>query len=81
MTKKELNIVTRELKEGINYPDTDLTPLWGCALPEFSLFQFISKEVIVMHLRWQCIMMNGNIDEKELNECLQILKDKKVIMV
>ena len=39
------------------------------------------KEVIVMHLRWQALYLNGNIDEEELSSCLQILKDKKVIMV
>ena len=81
MTKKELTLVTRELKEGISYPDTDLTPLWGCALSTFPLFKFVSKEVIVMHLRWQCLMFNGNIDEDELSNCLEILKHKKVIMV
>ncbi len=81
MTKKELQIVTRELKEGISYSNIDTSPLYGCGLPDFPLRKMVSKEVIVMHLKWQCLNLNGTIDEEELTNCLEILKRKKVIMV
>ena len=81
MNKNELSKVTRELKDGVSYPGIDISPLTGCALSDFPLRKIVSKEAIVMHLRWQCLFLNGNIDEEELSNCLHILKDKKVIMV
>jgi hypothetical protein len=81
MTKKEIVTVVNELRTNISYPKVDISPLFGCALNDFPLRKMIRKEVIVMHLRWQCLFLNGNIDEEELCYSLEILKDKKVIMV
>ena len=81
MTKKEIKEVVNELRAGISYPDTDISPLIGCGLSDFPLKKMIRKEVIVMHLRWQCLFLNGNIDEEELCNCIEIFKDKKIIIV
>lgn len=81
MTKKEIQTIVNELRDNISYPGIDISPLLGCGLSDFPLKKMIRKEVIVMHLRWQCLFINGNIDEEELSNCLEILKDKKVIMV
>jgi hypothetical protein len=81
MNKEEIKVVVQELREGISYPETDIGPLYGCGLDDFPKNKMIRKEVIVMHLRWQCLFFNGNIDEQELSNSLFILKDKKVIMV
>jgi hypothetical protein len=81
MTKKEIQIVVNELREKISYPEVDTSPLFGCALGDFPIGKIIRKEVIVMHLRWQCIFLNGNIDEEELCLNLEIFKVKRVIMV
>lgn len=81
MTKKEIQTVVNELREGISYPEVDISPLSGCGLPDFPKGKMIRKESIVMHLRWQCLFLNGNIDEEELCNELQLLKENKVIMV
>lgn len=81
MNKKEIKVVVQELIEGIYYPETNIGPLYGCGLDDFPKNKMVRKEVIVMHLRWQCLFLNGNIDEEELTNCLFILKDKKVIMI
>lgn len=81
MNKTEIKLVVNELREGKSYPDTDISPLSGCGLSDFPIGKMIRKEVIVMHLRWQCLFLNGNIDEEELSSCLYILKSKKVIMI
>ena len=81
MNKAEIKLVVDELREGKSYPETDISPLSGCGLSDFQKGKMIRKEVIVMHLRWQALYLNGNIDEEELSSCLEILKTKKVIMV
>ena len=81
MTKKELQIVVDELRNKISSPEVDITPLYGCGLSDFPIGKIIRKEVIVMHLRWQCLFLNGNIDEDELCLNLEIFKVKRVIMV
>lgn len=81
MTKEEIKIVVDELREGKYYNEIDISPMSGCGLPNFKKGKMIRKEVIVMHLRWQCININGDINEVELSYELQLLKDNKIIMV
>jgi hypothetical protein len=81
MNKNDCIIVVDELRNNISYPDVEISPLSGCGLPDFPIGKMIRKEAIVMHLRWQCKYLNGDIDEEQLSEELSILKSKKVIMV
>jgi len=81
MNKTEIKQVVDEIRKNISYPDIDISPLSGCGLSDFPLKKMIRKEVIVMHLRWQCINLNGSIDEVALSESVELLKDKKVIMI
>lgn len=81
MNKKELKIVTRELKDGKSYPDADIWVFDGFGLPDYPKGKAISKEAIVQMLRYQTIQLNGSIDEEELSNCLYLLKAKQVIMV
>lgn len=81
MTKQDLKILVDELRNDVSYPDVDTSPLFGCGLPEFPKRKIVRKEALLMHLRWQCIFLNGNIDEEELCYNLEIFKDKKIIMV
>jgi len=81
MNKKELIIVTRELKEGKSYPNADISIFDGFALPNYPKNNIISKETIVQMLRYQTMQFNGEINEQELSNCLYLLKAKKVIMV
>jgi len=81
MNKSDLKTVTDELRRDISYQGVDITPLMGCVLSDYPKGQIIRKEVIVMHLRWQCLFLNGNIDEEQLSDELYNLKRKGVIMV
>lgn len=81
MNKVEIKIVVEELRTGVSYPEVDTSPLLGCGLSDFPFGKIIRKEVLVMHLRWQCLFFNGMIDEEELCSCLEIFKYKKIIMV
>lgn len=81
MNKNDVKTVVDELRNDVSYPDTDITPLFGCGLPDFPDRKFVSKEVIVSHLRWQCMQLNGNVDENQLTEEIQVLRDKRVVMI
>jgi len=81
MTKTEIKQVVDELRNDISYPDVEISPLTGCGLKDFPLNKMIRKEVIVEHLRWQCLYLNGGIDEEELCNNLEIFKWKKIIMI
>ena len=81
MTKQDFKTVVNELRDGKSYPGTDTEPLHGCALSDYPKGQIIRKEVIVEMLRWQCLFLNGGIDEQELTNMLQIFKTKRIIMV
>ena len=81
MTKDEIKTVVDELREGKSYEGVDISPLLGCGLADFPKGKIIRKEVIVMHLRWQAVYLNGLIDEEELCINLEIFRDKRVIMV
>ena len=84
MTKRELQEVVKELREGTYYENIDCEPIIGIGLPDFTANKrerkHIRKEVIVNFLRWQTGMLNGEIDETELSSCLYLLS-KKVLMV
>lgn len=81
MTKNDVQIVVSELKDGVSYPDVDISPLTGCGLPDFPDRKFVSKEVVVSHLRWQCLQFNGEIDENQLSEEIAVLRAKRVVMI
>lgn len=81
MNKKEIKVVVDELRNNISYDDIDISPMAGCRLSGFKKGKHIRKEVIVMHLRWQCLNINGSIDEEALVDELELLKENKIIMV
>jgi len=81
MTKADVKEVVDDLRNGKTYPGVDTTPLLGLALDDFPKGKFVRKEVISNMLNWQCQLLNGEIDEQELDDCLTWLKQKKVVMV
>jgi len=81
MTKQDVKTVVDDLRNGVYYENVSIEPLFGCALKDFPFRKYVRKEVIVNHLRYQCLFLNGGIDEVELDNCLFILKNKQVIMV
>lgn len=81
MNKSEVKTVVDELRNGTHYPEVSVEPLFGCGLPDFPDRKIVRKEVIVNHLRWQCLQFNGEIDENQLTEEIEILRAKRIIMV
>jgi hypothetical protein len=81
MTKAEIKEVVDDLRKHKTYPGVDTTPIHGLGLSDFPKGKYIRREVISNFLNWQCMLFNGNIDEEELDNCLFLLKDKRVMMV
>ena len=81
MTKADIIQVVDDLRNGKTYPGVDTSPLFGLALSDFPKGKFVRKEVISNMLNWQCMLLNGNIDENELDDCIVWLKQKKVVMI
>ncbi len=80
MTKQDVLVVVKELRENVIYEDVDDSPLHGLGLNDFSVGKYVRKEAIVKFLNWQCRYLGGGIDENELENCISLLKQKKVIM-
>ena len=81
MTKAEIKEVVNDLRNSKTYPGVDTEPLYGLGLSDFTKGKYVRREVISNFLNWQCMFLNGEIDEKELDNCLFLLKNKKVVMV
>ena len=81
MTKAEIREVVDDLRNGKTYPDVDTSPLYGLALEDFPKGKYVRKEVISNMLNWQCMLLNGEIDEDELDNCLRWWKEKRVVMI
>ena len=81
MTKNEIKEVVDDLRNGKTYPGVDTSPLCGIALSDFPKGKIVRKEVISNMLSWQCQLLNGEIDENELVDCIGWLKEKRVVMV
>ena len=81
MTKDDMKVLADELRQGKSYPEADISVLSGCGLSDFEKRKPVRKEAIVMHLRWQCLTLNGTVLDSQLTEELQILKEKEVLMI
>ena len=84
MTKKEISTVVRELQENRyydSYPSGGGDFLFGVGLSDFPLRKMVPKEAIVNFLSYQCRQLNGKVDTDELENCINYLTEKKVIMV
>lgn len=81
MTKDELKEVADEVRAGKSYENSKKSPLMGLALPNFPKETVARKEAIVNHCLWQSARLDGKIDEEELQHTLNLLKEKRVIMV
>ena len=80
MTKTELITVVNDLRDGKTFPDVDTSPLYGLGLDDFPKRRTVRREVISNFLNWQCMFLDGTIDEEELDNCMFLLK-KKVVMI
>lgn len=81
MNKPEIKTVVEDLRNHKTYPGVDTEPLHGLALSDFPSGKYVRQEVISNFLNWQCAYMDGTFDEPELDNCLYLLKKKRVIMV
>jgi hypothetical protein len=81
MTKADIKEVVDDLRNGKTYSGVDTSPLFGLALDDFPKGKYVRKEVISNLLNWQCMLLNGEIDEEELDNTLTWLKEKRVVMI
>lgn len=81
MTKPEIKKVVTDLRNGVTYDNISTEPLFGIGLSDFPKRKYVRKEVITNFLNYQCMNIDGSIDEPELENCLFYLKDKKVVMI
>jgi hypothetical protein len=83
MTKADIKEIMKDFRapKKSRLTQVDITPLEGLALSSFPKGKFVRKEVIVEFLRYQCTQLNGEVDDKELNDCFFLLTNKKVNMI
>lgn len=81
MTKGEMKEIADEVREGKTYPEADVSPLFGLALPSFEEGKPVSKKSAVNHVMWQAQNMDGSIDEDEMMHNLNLMKEKKVTII
>ncbi|MCP3681271.1 MAG: hypothetical protein GY861_01145 [bacterium] len=56
-------------------------PLNGIGCSDFPLRKPVTFNAILEYLKWQCVQFNGEINQLELSDCLELLKKKKVICI
>ncbi len=78
MTKQEVRMAMRLALSGQDLSAHDTEPLFGCALPDFKPV-VVSMETVARFLRCQVVMLNGQVDENELNDLAPILRSKVML--
>ena len=73
MNKREMSVALAIATSGADLSGHDDGILFGCGLPDFAPVA-TTLEVCARHIRWQCFMLNGQIDYHELNETFAILR-------
>jgi len=81
MTKSEIKEVVDDLRNHVTYPNVSTEPLHGLGLDDFPYGKYVRREVISNFLNWQCACLDGSFDEPELDNCIWLLKNKRVVMV
>jgi hypothetical protein len=81
MTKSEIKSAVDDLRNNVHYDGVSTEPLYGLALDDFPYGKYVRHEVVVNLLHWQCMLLNGTIDEVELSDCIYFLKTKGVRIV
>lgn len=87
MTKGDAERLMDDLRNGVKFGESlneinDLCePLEGLGTSDFEAGKIVSYESVLTFLRWQCVQMNGRLDQDELSTCLGLLKRKRVVIV
>jgi len=81
MTKSEIKSVVNGLRNNVHYEGVSTEPLYGLGLDDFPNSKYVRREVIANFLNWQCMFLDGTIDESELSDCIYLLKKKRVVLV
>ena len=82
MLKIELQSIVKELREFRHYENVDISMLDGIGLKNFNNGQkkMVSRICILRFLQWQTYYFGEGLDEKELIYCLELLKNKVVMI-
>ena len=63
MTKAEIKLAVNDLRDNVHYEGVSTEPLYGLALDDFPYGKYVRHEVVVNLLHWQCMFLDGTIDE------------------
>ena len=75
MTLNEIKAAMKIAKSTEDLSQVDTTPLDGCATANFKP-ALVSLRCAARFLRWQVIMLNGEVDERELSDLSWVLKNR-----
>ena len=75
MTKQELKTAFEVANSEKELQQTDLLIFDGFGLPEFEKVN-VTIEAVAKLIRWQCIRLDGSVDQEELNTIAEIGKRK-----
>ncbi len=81
MNKKEFSEAYEIAKnQNISLVNEDTNSLIGCALPDFQYPVYVTVKQVASLIRWDCFLLNGNVDAVELND-IGIIARKKFRIV
>jgi hypothetical protein len=84
MNKQDMVRLTMDLENGVPTPNSsmlDENPMDGLYLPDFPDRKPVSYDAALSFLRWHCVYMNGNINQTELSEMLEVMRRKRVMIL
>ena len=81
MNKKEFSEALEIAQNrDVDLTDVDTIVLHGCALPDFQYPVYVTVKQVAALIRWDCLLLNGEIDSRELND-IGIIGKKKFRIV
>ena len=79
MTREEFSAALTMARSGKDLSAFDDEILHGCGLPGFERVSVII-EVAALMLRWQCVCLNGGLDNDEVENMRNIFRTKVLIV-
>lgn len=79
MTREEFSEAVAIARSGECLIDCDDSVLFGYGLPDFEPV-VVTIEVAAKAIRWQCVLLNGEVDIVELNSVFDSFKRKVLIV-
>jgi hypothetical protein len=79
MTKDEFVTALEIAKSPISLENVDDSKLMGYGLKEFEP-SYVTLEAVAKTIRWDCIMLNGEVDAEALDNLCKCMKQKVTVI-